>query len=86
MKIFFQKLEYRVLDESTKIENASCPYKTSISEASVKTNRMMSTEGFLQILPVTTLFFLRNLFQFKNLLQKVGFMYQLPKCLYSHFL
>ena len=44
MKIFFQKLEYRVLDESTKIENASCPYKTSISEASVKTNRMMGTE------------------------------------------
>ena len=31
------------LVESTNIENASFPYKTAISEASVKTNRMVST-------------------------------------------
>ena len=37
-KTFFKKLEYRFLVESTKIENASFPYKTSISEANVKTN------------------------------------------------
>ena len=39
-KPFFKKLEYRYLVESTKIENALFPYKTAISEASVKTNRM----------------------------------------------
>ena len=33
---FFKKLEYRLLDESTKIENASFPYKTAISEANFK--------------------------------------------------
>ena len=42
-KSFFEKLEYRFLVESTKIENASFPYKTAISEANVKTIRMMST-------------------------------------------
>ena len=35
-KTFFKKLEYRFLAESTKIENATCPYKTATSEASVK--------------------------------------------------
>ena len=40
--IFFKKLEYRFLVESTKIENASFPYKTAISEANVMTNRMVS--------------------------------------------
>ena len=43
-KKFFKKLEYRFLNESTKIENASFPYKTAVSEANVKTNRMMSTK------------------------------------------
>ena len=39
MKTFFKKLEYSFLVESTKIEDASFPYKTTISEAHVKTNR-----------------------------------------------
>ena len=43
MKTFLDKLEYRFLFESTKIENASFRYKTAISEANVKTNRMAST-------------------------------------------
>ena len=43
-KIFFEKLEYRFLVETTKIENASFPHKTAISEADVKTNRMGSTK------------------------------------------
>ena len=30
--------------ESTKIENASFPYKTALSEANVKTNRMVTTK------------------------------------------
>ena len=44
MKTFFKKLEYRFLVEDTKIENASFPYKIAISEATVKTNRMVSTK------------------------------------------
>ena len=45
MKFFFEKLEYRFLADNTKIENASFPYKTTLSEANVKTNRMASTNG-----------------------------------------
>ena len=41
---FFKKLEYCFLVENTKIENVSFPYKTAISEANVKTNRMVSTK------------------------------------------
>ena len=41
---FFKNLEYSFLIQSTKIKNASFPYKTAISEADVKTNRMMSTK------------------------------------------
>ena len=43
-KNFFKKLEYRFLVESTKIENASFPYKTTISEANVNTNKMVSAK------------------------------------------
>ena len=48
MKSFFKKLEQGFLVESTKIENASFPYKTAISEANVKTNRMVSTKWTYQ--------------------------------------
>ena len=56
----FQKTGVPFLDESTKIENASFPYKTTISEANVKTNRMVSTKWTYHkngVLPVTTLSF-----------------------------
>ena len=43
MKTFSKKLEYGFLIESTKIKNASFPYKTATSETNVKTNRMVST-------------------------------------------
>ena len=41
-KTFFKKLEYLFLAESSKIENVSFPYKTTISEIKVKTYRMVS--------------------------------------------
>ena len=41
---FFKKLEYRFLVETTKIENASFPCKTALSEGNVKTNGMVSTK------------------------------------------
>ena len=58
-KTFFKKLEYRFLVESTKIESASFSYKTTLSEANVKTNKMMIQNGLITkkgILPVTALF------------------------------
>ena len=42
-EILFQKTGVTFLVESTKIENASFPYKTAIPEVNVKTNRMMIT-------------------------------------------
>ena len=39
MKGLLTKLKYRFLVESTKIENASFPYKTAISEVNVKTRK-----------------------------------------------
>ena len=69
-KIFFEKLEYSFLDESTKIENALFPYKTAISEVSVKTNRMVSKEwtNHKERSFASNYFLLKTLFQFKNLL------------------
>ena len=43
-KTFFKKLENPFLVESTKIKNVSFPYKTTVSEANVKTNWMESTK------------------------------------------
>ena len=40
MQTLFKKSEYRFLVESTKIDNGTFPYKTFLSEATVKTNRM----------------------------------------------
>ena len=44
MKTFFKKLEYRFSVKTTKIENTSLPFKTALSEANVKTNRMATTK------------------------------------------
>ena len=67
----FQKLQYRFLVEGTKIENASFPYKTTISEANVKANRIVSTKWTYhkeRIFASNYFIFLKILFQFKNLL------------------
>ena len=53
-------MEYRFVVESTEIEKAPFPYKTTISEANVKTNRMLTTKWAYhrqRILPVTALLF-----------------------------
>ena len=71
MKTFFKKLEERFLVENTKIENASLPYKTAISEANVKTNKMVSTKLTYdkeRSFASSYFAFLKILFQFKNLL------------------
>ena len=43
-QVFLQKAEYCFLVERTKIENASFPYKTTISKANVKANGMVSAK------------------------------------------
>ena len=48
MKTFFKNLEYRVLVETTKIENTSFPFKTALSETNVKTNRRATTKWTYQ--------------------------------------
>ena len=79
-KTFFKKLGYRFLVESAKIENVSFLCKTPLSEANVKTDRIVSAKwtyhkelSFYSNYFVC--FFLENLFQFKNLLQEFVLMY-----------
>ena len=61
METFLKKLEYLFLVQSTKIENASLPYKTAISEANVKTNKMVTTKWTYhtksRVLPITAILF-----------------------------
>ena len=40
----FQKTGTRFLVETTKVENTSFPFKTALSEANIKTNRMVTTK------------------------------------------
>ena len=84
----FKKLEYSFLVESTKIDNITFPYKTALSEANVKTNRM----GGIKLtyhkewsFASNHFPFLKILFQFRNLVYRVDLMYQPPKCPYSYF-
>ena len=44
METFIKKLEYIFLVETTKTENTSFLFKTALSEANVKTNRMATTK------------------------------------------
>ena len=70
-KTFLKILEYRFLVERIKIEKTLFPYKTVISEANVKTNRIMATKwAYHRELSFANnyLIFLKVLFQFKNLL------------------
>ena len=63
-------LEYHFLVESTMTKNVLFQYKTVTSEANVKRNRMVSTKWTChkeQFLIVTTSFFLKILFHYKNL-------------------
>ena len=67
----FQKNREPYIVENTKIENASFPQKTTISEANVKTNRMMTkkwTHKKEQSFASNYFVFLIILFQFKNVL------------------
>ena len=59
-----------------------------MSKDNHKLNRMVGTKWayHIELLRVSTLFFLKILFQFKNLLKRVDLMYQRLKYPYSYFL
>ena len=66
-------MEYRFLVESTNIENVSIAYKTVMSEANAKANRMVTTKWAYhkeRSFASNYFIFLRILFQFKNLFFK----------------
>ena len=68
----FKKVGYRFLVESTTTENASFPYKTAISEANVKTNKMVTTKWTYHkewSFSSNYFIFLKILFQLKNLIK-----------------
>ena len=67
METFFKKLEYRFLVETNKIENTSFLFKTALSEANVKTNRMATAKWTYQkewSFVSNYFIFLENLVQF----------------------
>ena len=66
-KTSFNKLEYGFLVEATKTESTSFPFKTALSEANVKSNRMATTKRNYHkecSFASNYLKFLENLFQF----------------------
>ena len=87
-KTFIKKLEYLFLVETTKVENTPFPFKTVLSEANVKANRMATTKWTYHkewSFASKYFNFLENLFQFWHLLKRVNLMYQRPKCPYLYF-
>ena len=69
------------------MDNITFPYKTALSEANVKANRMGSTKLTYHkewSFASNHFPFLKILFQFRNLVYRVDLMYQPPKCPYSY--
>ena len=88
MQTLLKKLEYCFLVASTKIVNITFPYKTALSEANVKTNRMGRTKLTYHkewSFAINHFPFSKILFQFRNLIYRIDLMYQPPKCPYSYF-
>ena len=76
------------LVESTKIDNITFTYKTALSEANAKTNRMGSTKLTYhkeRSFASNHFPFSKSLLQFRNLAYRVDLMYQPPKCPYPYF-
>ena len=82
-KFFFKKLEHRFLVETTKTENTSFSFNTAMSEANLKTNKMVIIKLTYHkggSFATNYLIFLENLFQFPNLFKTVNLMYHRWKC------
>ena len=84
----FKRLEYHFLVKSTKIDNITFSYKTALSEANFKTNRMGRTKLTYhkeQSFASNHIPFSEILFQFRNHVYRADLMYQQPKRPYSYF-
>ena len=71
-----KKLVYRLLVENTKIENASLPYKTAISEANFNTLELWAQNGPITrrwVLPVAILFFKKFCFSSRTYKELIWF-------------
>ena len=87
-KTLFKKLEYSFLVESTKLENRTFSYRTTLSKVNVKANRLESIKWIYhreRSFSSSYFIFSKILFQFKTLELRVNLMYQPPKCPYSYF-
>ena len=65
---FFEKLEHWFLGESTKIENAACPYKLLCQKPMLRKIEWIVLNGAIPkngILPVTSLFFRKLCFNLR---------------------
>ena len=88
-KHFLKNWSTVFLVESTKIDSITIPYKTALSEANIKTNRMGTTKLTYhkeQSFACNNFPFSKILFQFRNLEYRVDLTHQTPKCPYSYFL
>ena len=83
IKTFLKILEYRFSIESTNIKRTSFPYKTILSNANFKTNRIGRTYHKEESFGRDYFVFLKILFQFKKLVQRLDLVYQPRKCPYS---
>ena len=78
-KIFYKKLEYGFLLKVLRLKTHHFPYKTSMSEINVQTNRMGSTNGPITknvLLSVTILIFRKFCFSLITSYKRVDLMYQ----------
>ena len=74
-KTFFKKLENHFLVENTEIKNTPFSFKTPLSAANVKTNRMATTKWTYHkewSFASNCFIILENLFQFQHLLKRVN--------------
>ena len=89
VKIFKPKLEIFYTKLMALFSFRTFPYKTFLSEANIKKNRIERTKWTYheeRSFSSNRFIFLKILFQFKNLLGGVDLMYQLSKCPCSYFL
>ena len=76
--LFFKKLENSFVVESTTIESVTYPYKTALSKANVKTNRMGSAKWtYHKEHSFASIYFSKILFQSKNLVFEFDLKYEL---------
>ena len=91
-KILFKKLDYHLLAGSAKTERETFPWKTALSEANVKTNRMATTKWSYNKqwrFSVTNLFFQKFCFSLRTLYKEFILswilIYQSSKYPYPYF-